>query len=60
MSNNQFERFDRVLTPGGKGRINYKRMEPPNYSKVAAYSVILDSTATPTIYPADQVVALKE
>lgn len=38
-----FEKGDRVMTPGGAGTVSFKRMAPPNYSEVAAYSVRLDS-----------------
>lgn len=56
----QFNIGDRVLTPGGKGRVVYRRMAPPDYSEVAAYSVFLDNVneqlLRPTsIYPADQI-----
>ena len=38
-----FEKGDAVLTPDGPGVINYKRMSSLDLSRVAAYSVILNS-----------------
>ena len=37
-----FERGDRVMTPLGPGTVVSKRMVPPNYCEVQAYSVCLD------------------
>jgi hypothetical protein len=54
-----FEPGDEVMTPGGSGRVAYKRMAPPTYSEVDVYSVRLDKDWHPgnphysgTIYPA--------
>jgi len=56
----QFDRGDSVMTPLGPGKVAYKRMEPPNYSEVAVYSVNLDTKASDwgysgTIFKADEV-----
>lgn len=48
MSN--FEKGDRVMTPGGVGTVYFKRMAPPNYSEVEAYSVKLDKRANDPHY----------
>lgn len=37
-----FDTGDRVNTTLGPGRVVYRRMKPPNYSEVDAYSVKLD------------------
>jgi hypothetical protein len=55
-----FEKGDIVMTPGGKGKVVYKRMAASNYSEVAFYSVSLDSSShnplyTGSIYPAREV-----
>jgi hypothetical protein len=50
-----FEYHDRVKTPLGEGSVFFVRMSHPDYSRPEAYSVILDSTGKPTIFPADQV-----
>lgn len=61
-----FEERDRVMTPEGAGSIVYRRMAPPNYNEVEAYSVCLDSkkeasekppfaSYTGTVYPAEKV-----
>lgn len=55
-----FESGQKVMTPLGPGVVQYKRMAPPDYYKVAAYSVRLDSKASDpkyngTIFPAAQV-----
>lgn len=59
MSNQVFEAQARVITPEGPGTVIYKRMKPPEYSQVAAYSVRLDSRKDHpgyfgTIYTPDQ------
>jgi hypothetical protein len=33
---------DRVITPHGAGYVLYVRMQGPNYTEVAAYSICLD------------------
>lgn len=61
-----FDKGNRVVTPGGPGKIVYRRMAPPTYTEVEVYSVYLDSkkaenekppfpSYTGTIYPAAQV-----
>lgn len=54
-----YEAQERVITPEGPGTVIYKRMKPPEYSEVAAYSVKLDSRKDHpnyhgTIYAPDQ------
>jgi len=56
-----FDRGDRVMTPGGVGTVAYKRMAPPDYARAEVYSVVLDrertrADYTGTIYPAAAVV----
>ena len=43
-----FETGDEVMTPGGKGKVLYRRMMSSNLTKVAVYSVKLDSVDTDT------------
>lgn len=54
-----FDKGDRVTTPGGPGKVVYRRMKPPTYSEVDVYSVKLDTTENPSyygsLYPADKV-----
>jgi hypothetical protein len=62
MTDHDFDRGDRVLTPGGIGTIVYKRMAPPDYAHAAAYSVYLERDRARvgyagTIYPAADVTA---
>lgn len=45
-----FERGERVLVRGKSGRINYKRMAPPDYRRAQAYSVVLDERAADPAY----------
>jgi hypothetical protein len=56
----QYRQGDRVQTPNGPGSVAYQRMEPPDYSAVAAVSVVLDSERTRagytgTIFPASAI-----
>lgn len=37
-----FDKGNRVMTPQGAGEIASKRMAPPTFTEVQAYSVILD------------------
>jgi hypothetical protein len=59
-----FNKGDRVSTPHGKGTVNYRRMAPPDFYEVDAYSVVMDVKVSAydspllysaTIYPASQV-----
>lgn len=55
-----FNKGDRVVTPGGVGSVVYCRMAAPNYDTVSVYSVRLDHTShnpnyTGTVYPAKDV-----
>lgn len=63
-----FRTGERVMTPHGPGKVQYCRMEAPDFVKVACYSVMLDhklkaSQEPPfpfyngTIVPAEQVQA---
>lgn len=38
-----FNKGDRVMSPGGKGTIQWRRMKAPYYDEVAVYSVRLDN-----------------
>lgn len=38
----EFDKGDRVMTHLGPGSVVYKRMAPPTFSEVEAYSVFLD------------------
>jgi hypothetical protein len=51
---------DRVNTPHGAGNVAYVRMNPPDFTTIAAVSVVLDSkrsnpSYTGTIMPAEHV-----
>lgn len=55
-----YETGDRVKTPGGTGSVVFKRMQAPDYSRVEAYSIRLDSemhrrTYTGTMFKAEEV-----
>jgi hypothetical protein len=39
----EFDVGDRVITPGGTGKVAYWRFGFPDFSEVVAYGVILDS-----------------
>lgn len=59
-----FTKHTSVMTPGGKGKIVYARMAPPDYSEVAVYSVLLDNANhyanySGSIYPAEDVKEIK-
>jgi len=41
-----YDKGDRVSTPDGLGTVVYKRMEAPDYCKVAAYNVRVDATCS--------------
>jgi hypothetical protein len=62
----EFNKGDRVMTPGGAGSVVYKRMRGPTFSEVDVYSVFLDTkkeeclkppfpSYTGTIYKAEMV-----
>lgn len=56
---------DKVMTPGGPGVVQYCRMAPPDFLKVAVYSVKLDTAIhnpnyNGSLYPADQVKSLEQ
>lgn len=60
-----FTKGQRVTTPLGAGNVAYQRMAPPNYSKPASVSVVLDkkktrSGYTGTVFKANDVKPLKE
>lgn len=42
MDRTGFRDGDRVRTPDGAGRVVYRRLAPPDFGTVAAYSVHLD------------------
>jgi hypothetical protein len=44
-----FDKDDRVMTPQGPGTVKYRRMAPPEYSKPASYSVLLDPENRPKV-----------
>lgn len=65
MITKEFDVGERVTTPGGKGTVAFRRMAPPNYSRVMMYSVILDkmrhrSTYRGTSYQAVEISPLPE
>lgn len=43
MSKQEFDVGDRVITPGGPGKVVYWRFGSPDFSQVVAYGVLLDS-----------------
>jgi hypothetical protein len=56
----RFDKGDRVSTPYGAAEVQYRRMQPPDYSEVACYSVRLmaqwhDCSYSGTIVPAAEV-----
>jgi hypothetical protein len=53
-----FSKGDKVSTPYGTGVVLYVRMEPPNYSQAACYSIQLDTGGNSTIIPAHQVASI--
>lgn len=51
-----FDQGDRVRTPLGAGVVVYRRMAPPSYGEVQAYSVKLDGKEhAGAVFPAEQV-----
>jgi len=47
----QFDRGDKVMTPLGPGKVNYKRMAAPTYAEAEVYSVLLDDKVEATKHP---------